>query len=200
MIISNEFDTLFYQASLGDEKSLNLLLQKFISEGKKLIYKRGEKLNENYEFFYEIITESFMVCLNTFDINNARFQTYATVVLERRINNAINELRRQRKEQPVSLDSNDSDNRPMLEYIEDKTIVPIPNEYSIKTFKIKMSSPLYKGSKNMCLRLKINKMLLAGYSREEICKTLKISLGTLRYNIKLNNDDKELSNLKLELK
>lgn len=200
MIITNELDTLFYQASLGDEQALKMLLNKFLIIGNNVVYKNGPIVTKNYASFRETIYECFMICLKSYNLSDSKFITYSKLVLERYINLLVQDIKKEIALGVISLDDCLDGERPLIETIEDKTVVAIPDAYSVDQFKLRMSSPLYKNNKNVNLRAKINQLLVLGYKREEICKILKISVGILRYNIRLNKQDKELANLKLELK
>lgn len=203
MTNSNDFDTLFYQASLGDEEALILLLERFTKEGNKIIRKFGPVGYKHYACFHECIYDTFLLCLKTFEPNsdgNKNFKNYSRFILDRHLKSVLSEVIKEATTNAMSLDDCGEDGRPIIEAIEDKTLVAIPDKYSLDQFKQRISSPVYKNSKNVNLRSKINYLLIRGYTRDEICKMLNISLGVLRYNMKLNREDEELANLKLELK
>lgn len=197
-----EMDILYHMASFGDEKAFAELFEAYQKNADGMIeaalssYKNAFLTSAD---FYEFTSSTFSQIIRNYDPTKVRFKTYMKYVLDRRIPNEISRRINNLKDRPLSLDCSVND-MSLYETIEDKSIIPLPDDVSLRRVKYEISSPKFKGSREERLRRTMNLMLMAGYSKEEIRRILKLKRSDIRILNSLNENDKGFQNLKLELK
>lgn len=200
--MSDNIDNIFYRASCGDQDALTELFIEFQKLGKNIVYNLiiANQLNLKVEDFYPAISEIFVSVINTYDPEFARFRTYAKLLLERRLMRVVQDFIKDGGNKMISLDETYDDDVPLIETIPDNSLHPIPNQISINNFYYSISSPKDKNGRYDKFRSKVNSLLFAGYSQEDISKILNIPVGRVRYAIRKNNEDSKICMSKLELK
>lgn len=196
-------DMLFYMAGSGDKKAYEMLYQEFSKMARATVNKLLPECNipfltnEDIEEFIEI---SFLDVLRTFIPGVSRFRTYSKMILNHRFYRFINNLINNACFNSISIDTVLDEDKMLIEVIEDKKIQTMQSQIACNDFIYHMSSPKSRTQKTDKFRSKVNILLYAGYSQEEIAKILKSPIGKVRYALKQNKEDQELQNSKFELK
>lgn len=200
--MSNNIDNAFYRASCGDQEAFSELFIEFQKMGRNVVYNLIEKfqLQLKVDDFYPAISEIFIATINTYDPENARFRTYAKLLLERRLMKVVRDFVKNGGNKAFSLDEYYEEDVPLIETIPDNSLHPIPNQISINNFYYSISSPKNKDGKDDKFRSKVNTLLCAGYSQKDVSKILNVSIARIRYAIKKNGEDAQICMSKLELK
>lgn len=200
---NDSMDLLYVKASTGDKDAESQLFFNY----RRLCYAMANDVLEDlncrtnlWEDIYEFVIELFHFILSVYDPLTSKFLSYTRTTVKRRLKHFILREFENKDITFLSLDSEDEDGKPFIESVPDGNRRTIQDEVGFERITYEMSSPRKKNGKVDRLRARINTMLILGYSQQEICDTLHITRGSLKYNIQRNKDDKELINYKMELK
>lgn len=201
---NENLDALFIMSSGGDKISYNFLFEAFLQTGKMIAASTIAAFNASKYIspidLYDEICEIFLVVIKNFDPHSSDFETYSKFILNKRLIRAVSESVNPKFGMVISLDQVDKDNRPLIESIEDKSIVPITEQVSTSSFEEKLFSKNTRGNRKTATRNKIMRMLLNGYTKKEIAAKLGISIGKLRYILKTGEKEIDFEKIKMDLK
>ena len=189
----------------GNINAYERLLNEFIRLSKIIIvsFLENKRIpNVKYEDVSIALFELFIFVLTTYNPFRKDFEKYSKFIVRQKVKNFVFEIAGDKVRTIFSLDNDsDIDDVICLDEYQGTKYYDIGEEIIADRIKYFISSKdNEKLSNSDRQRQKFNRLRLAGYKLQEICKIMKISEGKARYFIKLNENDPELYNLKLELK
>lgn len=201
---TENMDMLYIMSTKGNRDCLNKLFDKYLALGKTVLNGTIASFGASRcivpSEFFGLICELFLTIMKNYNPRSSSFEVYARSVLNKRITRAVSETLNQKTGNILSLDDNDEEERPVIESIEDKTLVSIPDQISSLGIEEMLYYKNTKGNKDKAATNKIITMLLQGYTRYEIAEKLNISIGRVRYLLKVAEKQVKLSKIKMELK
>ena len=199
---SSDIDSLFQRAKEGDKDAYWTLYQEFVRRA-NIIAIGTIKSIPNYngisDDFCDLIDELFFKTYKEYKPDKGSFSVFINSTLQRRLVGAIKKEIAEMKMYLVNIDYDNFDIN-CIEQLADPDQKPMPAELAIQNFKQKISSPNKHKTLNERIRDKVLLLQFAGYSNNDICNYLKISYSTLRRLQRKIRADKEINNIKLDLK
>ena len=198
----SKMDAYYHMASQGDPDGFEELYKEFTAKASNLIkihIRSYQIYTRNPEDFSDIVDKIFFRIINEYDPERGSFSSFVEYIfgvrLAGRVKTMIFEL------------LNLCDGIPqVIDEIVDADAIPDENQTSYQTeialssFKLRIATPSSSKTRKERERDRIILLRYAGYNYQEICKIMKIDYNELRYNLELMKNDKEIANLKLELK
>ena len=198
----NNIDAFFHLASHGNKEAFNLLYEEFVGRANSVI-KSVIKRNSNFkgfpEDFCDLIDELFFKAINEYEPERGRFSSFVNWLFDVRLTTAVLKKIIDIKTYVKTLD-NDEDELDEIENFPDLCSLPITNQIALNNFELKISSQNNHKNQYEKRRDKILTLVYAGFTKNEICKKLKISYSSLRRFLDKIKDDEDINNIKLDLK
>lgn len=181
---NSKIDELFLKTTEGNAEAKEQLSTEFLKLAKltaNSILNKYNIRNVSLDDLEDCFLDIYMQILEDYKPSKQCFSVYLDFVLKKRIQSYMHETCFKRNRRWTSLDSTDSEGQSLKDVIEDKSIVPIPESYSIESLKLKMCSPKHTDNKTEKLMKKVAYLLFEGYSYKEIEEELNLSRSQVRY-------------------
>lgn len=195
-------DSLFHMATHGNKEAFNQLYIQFVNRANRLvksIIRKDTNFKGFSEDFCDFIDDLFFVAINEHIPQQGSFSSFTNFLLNTRLRHVVLKhiIDVKRYTQEISYDDSE-DNE--IENIADPDQVPFVDQITLDDFGLYIASPSHHKSVYQRRRDKIIALSYAGYKRTEICKIMKLPYTVVRGILEKARDDKELSNIKLDLK
>ena len=197
-----KLDAYFYMAAQGDPEAFEYLYEEFSVRAKnmiKIILSLSPNYARNPEDFYYLIDNDFCYVLNTYYPEKGYFSNYVDYFCKTRFAGRIKELLVDEVTNLADFDKN-LDQMTSIERMPDPNQIPMSSELAISNFKYKIATPRKDKTNLQRITDKIILLQYAGFSNAEICKHLKMTYSQLRTVLSRIHEQRDIINLKLDLK
>lgn len=197
-----KLDAYFYMAAQGDQEAFDYLYKEFYFRARHTIrVLLGNQPNYpgNPEDFEDLIDSYFCSVVNNFDPIRRTFSSYMDYVCKVRLTNQVKDIIIRFIQKTAELEPFFDEITP-VEAIQDPNQIPMTSDIAINGFKYKIASPRKDKTNLQRIRDKIILLQYAGYSNLEICKHLHMTYSQLRTHLSHIKEQRDIINLKLDLK
>ena len=199
---SQYFDSLFVRAKNGDYDAYWKLYEEFVRRA-NIVIKSTIKNTSNYvgitEDFCGMIDDLYFKIIKEFVPEKGSFSAFINSVIRKRLIPAVRKEINLKQMYIADINFDDVDIN-SIEHIADPHQKPISAEIALKEFKLKIASPNTHKTQEERLKDKILLLEFAGFSYIEMTKLLKVPYSSLRRIAEEVRTDKDLKNIKLDIK